>query len=154
MNDLNANGTRNTGSPVLDAVPKSDPFVVAPGFFERFPHEVQTLAVHQQQRTALFPWRTVAVGLASGCVIGMCAWLLWPSTSNDRPQVAEVAITPLSNEELDAMDDGDLLAIAEEVEPATVAQDLGQVHLDLNESELIAFLEHENTDINELLDYQ
>lgn len=141
-------------APALEGLPKNDPFVVAPGFFDRFPHEVQAMAVQRSRRPALLLWRAAAIGLASGCIIGVCAWLLRPSGSDDPAYVADVMVTPLTNEELDAMDDSDLLSIAEEVEPAAAIQDLGQVRMDLNEGELIAFLEHENTDINELLDYQ
>ena len=154
MKDPNGNDTRDTGSTVLDTLSKVDPFVVAPGFFDRFPHEVQALAVHRSKRSLWPTWRTASISLGTACMIGISTWLFWPDGPNEPPLAATTTITPLTNEELEVLDDGELLAIAEEVEPAAAVQEFGQVHLDLNESELIAFLEHENTDINELLDYQ
>lgn len=157
MNDRDRHKDQEHGSPLLKGLPKNDPFVVEPGFFERFPHEVQALAVRRAPKHVLpAVWRRIAVALPVATLVFGAIWWWQHDASVDAPRMARtVEVTPLTNEEIDDLDDPDLLAIAEEIAPATAdAAPLGQVDLTLNENELVAYFEYENADLNELIAQQ
>lgn len=151
--DQHTHEERAPGAPFLNALPKTEPFVVEPGLFERFPHQVQALAVERGRASMGWSlWRRVAIALP---VIALAAVAMWWWQRDQAPPAATFAaveVTPLTNEEIDDLDGTDLLATTEEVLP-TSSDDhrLGEVDMRLDERELLAYLEYENTDITELI---
>ncbi len=152
MERLNENEELKGIAPFLAGLPEADPFVAPDGFFERFPHQVQAAIAAQQPAAA--PawswWKRISIALPIIALVGLGTWFL---VSNNAPvEPVEVAVTPLSDSELQAMDDTDILAAfdLEDTEEIT-ADDLGGVDIDLNDDELLAYLEIEDTDISELI---
>lgn len=84
-----------TGAPTLRSLPRTNPFVVPDGFFDRFPHTVQQQAI-DAERTAgrgwlLFgriPATRLALGGAAALAVAIFSWTLWPA-SPDEPGTAE-----------------------------------------------------------------
>jgi hypothetical protein len=66
--------------------------------------------------------------------------------------LAALTAASLTDGELDALGDDELAALTEEVIPlADPEQALGQVGIQLNDDELIAYFEGEGVDMNELI---
>ena len=154
MEPLNDNEELNRDAPFLASLPKVDPFVVPDGFFDRFPHQVQA-AITAQQTTpaAAWPWwKRVSIALPIIALVSLGTWML--SRPYAQVELSAATVTPLSDVELDAMDDQELLAAFDEEEEQDIApDDLGEVVIDLNDDELLAYLENEDTDINDLITY-
>lgn len=152
MEPLNDNEELERDAPFLAGLPKADPFVVPDGFFDRFPHQVQA-AITAQQTTlaAAWPWwKRVSIALPIIALVSLGTWML--SRPDAQVELSAATVTPLSDVELDAMDDQELLAAFDEEEEQDIApDDLGEVVIDLNDDELLAYLENEDTDINDLI---
>lgn len=136
-------------APTLASVPKADPFVTPEPFFEGFPHQVQA-AIAAGQRTARPHWyRRWALALPAAALVGLGAWWALSGTrTEEHPTVLIAQVTPLAADELDYFDGADVDELAAETLPA---EDLGAVHLDLKDEELLAYLDHEQADLTELI---
>ena len=152
MDHLTDNEEMKRDAPFLNGLPKADPFVVPDGFFERFPHQVQAAITSQRpaQNYAWTWWKRVAIALPITLVT---CWGAWMFTSGNRPdEHTAVAITPLTDNELDAIDDNEIFAAFDEADASDItSEDLGDVALRLNDDELLAYLENEDADITELI---
>jgi hypothetical protein len=151
MESLNENTELERNAPTLFSLPKVDPFVLPDGFFERFPHEVQARIVESKKVPWLGNWAK-RLSIALPVLVIAAGGLWWMQHQPLQANVGEVAaatLTPLSDDELDGLDDSDLLALVEET--SATADDLGAVDLNLDETELIAYLEGENADVDQLL---
>ena len=63
-----------------------------------------------------------------------------------------LALTPLTDGEIDAIDDNEIFAAFDEADANIItAEDLGEVDLQLNDDELLAYLENEDADITDLI---
>jgi hypothetical protein len=152
MNDTNEPDDLKRSAPTLFGLPKADPFVVPEGFFDRFPHEVQGLVTAKQQRRSTWSvWKRVAIALPVLAMLGLGSWWATRPLPESDP-VAAISAAPLTDHELDELGDDELLALTEDVAPLSdPAAALGQVHIQLNDEELMSYLEIEGADINELI---
>jgi hypothetical protein len=152
MNDLNEPDDLKRSAPTLFGLPKADPFVVPKGFFDTFPHQVQGLVTGTRRSDPTWSvWKRMAIALP---VLAMFGLGLWWAVRPGAPPASLVAVTAahLTDEELDALGDDELLALTEDVAPLVGASDgLGSVNLELNDDELLAYLEFEGADIHELI---
>ena len=139
-------------APTLHGLPKCDPFTVPDGFFERFPHAVQA-TVTAERPTPGIAWRwwiRTAIALPLVAAVGLAIRVLLPDDGLIGTEA--MTVTPLSDGELDALDDAEILAAFEDVETGELTtEDLGAVALQLNDNELLAYLEQENADIEDLI---
>lgn len=140
------------GPSFLDTLPRTDPFVVPEVFFDRFPHVVQAAIVQRQPAgaTVWFSWKKLAFALpvAAVAVLGLRTWL--KNTPVPTAPI-DVAVSPLTEDELSALGENELLTLLEN-DPSTLdPTDLGNVDIDLDEEELFAYLESEQTDLTELI---
>ncbi len=152
MTSLDDNEELERSAPFLAGLPKADPFVMPDGFFERFPHAVQAAITDERPAAVvLWPWwKRMAVALPIIAAVGLGIWIL--TLQNGPAAIEAVAVTPLTDVELDALDDGELLAAFDDAEEENLtAEDLGAVALQLNADELLAYLEQENADIDDLI---
>jgi hypothetical protein len=152
MDPLTDNDDWKRDAPHLAGLPKADPFSVPDGFFDRFPHQVQAAIVAQEQTTTSAQpwWKRLSIALPIVALMGLAVWMLMRDTP--VAEVPAVAVTPLTDGELDAMDDHELLAAFDETDAEEITpEDLGGVVIDLNDDELLAYLEHEDTDLADLI---
>lgn len=151
MEHLNEADELKRSAPVLFGLPKTDPFVVPDGFFDRFPHEVQVLVVARtNSRPTWNLWRRMAIALPAIAIIAGGIW--WMQRAPLTPTIAQVEVTPLTNAELDNLDDAEMRVLVEESAPAPDASaDLGAVDLQLNDDEVLAYLDNEHADLTELI---
>ena len=152
MEPLNDSNELKRDAPFLAGLPKVDPFVAPDGFFERFPHQVQ--AAITAQRPAAEPawawWKRLSVALPIIALCGLAAWML--ARGSAQVELPAVAVTPLTDGELDAIDDNEIFAAFDEDDANDMtAEDLGEVGLQLNDDELLAYLENEDADITDLI---
>lgn len=137
-------------APTLHGLKRTDPFTVPDGFFERFPHQVQAAIVERKRSSA--PawtwWMRAAIALP---VVALAVTGLWMLRTQQPDATAQpVAVTPLTDRELDALDDAEVLAAFDLSRTNELTdEDLGAVDLQLNEDELLAYLENE--DITDLI---
>lgn len=152
MNAMNDPDDLKRSAPTLFGLPKADPFVVPEVFFDRFPHEVQGLVTAKQHRRSTWSdWKRVAIALPALALLGLGVW--WAARPMPEPDhLAALANASLTDGELDALGDDELAALTEEVMPlADPQQELGQVGIQLNDDELMAYFEGEGVDMNELI---
>lgn len=152
MDHLTDNEELKRDAPFLAGLPKEDPFVVPDGFFERFPHQVQAAITsrHTAPTYAWSWWKRLAIALPILVVVCLGAWMFTSGNGPDGPTA--VAITPLTDNELDAIDDNEIFAAFDEADASDItSEDLGDVALRLNDEELLAYLENEDADITELI---
>lgn len=139
-------------APTLHAVPRKDPFLVPDSFFEHFPHQVQAAITRQDQRSSRTwsPWKRLALAFPVLALLGLGIW--WITRPPAVIADAAMAIVPLSDEELDLMDEEDVLAALDgSAATSTSTTDLGQVDLQLNDDELLTYLETEGADLTDLI---
>lgn len=139
-------------APTLFALSKADPFMVPEGFFDTFPHQVQGLVTGKQRRGSIWPvLKRVAIALPVLALLGLGVW--WAIRPGGTPtSLVAVTAAPLTDMELDALGDDELLALTEDVAPlADTSDGLGSVNLEMNDDELLAYLEFEGADMNELI---
>ena len=150
MGTLNDNEELQRDAPFLAGLPKADPFVVPDGFFDRFPHQVQAAITARPAAIAWPWWKRSAVALPIVALVCLGTWML---TRGDGPaEATTVAVTPLTDGELDAIDDNEILAAFDEADADDItAEGLGEVDLQLNEDELLAYLDNEDADITDLI---
>jgi hypothetical protein len=144
MEPLNDHDELKRSAPTLAGLPKADPFVVPGQFFEHFPHQVQTMVIKDRSGSWAMRWR-LAIALPVVALLAFGAWRLLRTGPVNEPQ--QVAMTPLTDEELNAYADIDPLFLMEEEE----LPELGEVTLDLNDEDLLAYLEEEHADLTELI---
>lgn len=132
-------------APTLFDLPKADPFVVPPHFFDQLPQAVQVCVV-AQVRERRFPlmWRLAIAAPVVLVLIGAW-WFL-----RERP-IADSALTTLevvpTEDDLEALDEDDLFTALSEADAAS-ALTLGT---GLTDDELLSYLENEHPDLNELI---
>ncbi|MBL0044367.1 MAG: hypothetical protein IPP33_08220 [Flavobacteriales bacterium] len=151
MEPLNENDELKRSAPTLFGLPKTDPFVVPDGLFERFPHEVQARIVDRKDTPpAWIWWKRMVIALP---VVALVAGGIWWSqqTKPVENALAETQLAPLTDAELDDMDDNDLFALTEGADAQEAPPELGNVDVNLNDNELLAYLENENADLDELI---
>jgi len=147
MEQLDGHDELERLAPKLHGLPKTDPFTVPDGFFERFPHQVQA-AIAEGARTPVRAWtwwKRAAIALP---VIALLAFGALNFFRGDVPE--PVAVTPLPDNELILVDDAALLSAIEESVGAITPDDLGRLDSSLNETYLLAYLEEEGADLTEL----
>jgi hypothetical protein len=145
MDPLNEHDELKHSAPMLAGLPKADPFVVPDAFFEQFPHQVQAHVVAASTRQRSWSgWKRVAIALPVVALLAFGAWRLLRTQPVNEP---EVAVTPLTDDELIAYDDIDPLSWVEEED----LPPLGEVNIDLNDEDLLAYFEEEHTDLAELI---
>lgn len=152
MEHLTDNDDWKRDAPHLAGLPKADPFIVPDGFFDRFPHQVQAAIVAQRPATTFaWPWwKRLSIALPLVALMGSGVWILTRETP--VAGIPVVAVTPLTDGELDAIDDQELLAAFDETEAEEITtEDLGEVDIELNDDELLAYLEDEDTDLADLI---
>ncbi|MBP7513201.1 MAG: hypothetical protein KA791_01560 [Flavobacteriales bacterium] len=152
MEAVNDNEDLKSTAPFLAGLPKADPFVVPDGFFDRFPHQVQ--AAITAPRSSAAPawawWKRLSIALPIIALSGLAAWMLAPGS--DQVELPAVAVTPLTDGELDAIDDNEIFAAFDEADANDItAEDLGEVDLELSDDELLAYLDNEDADITDLI---
>lgn len=132
-------------APALFGIPKADPFVVPPHFFDQLPHAVQAKVVEQGRGTR-FPllWR-LAIAAPVVLVLLGAWWFLRQETIPDVP-VAALPAAP-TEDDFEALDEEDLFTSLTENE-SSPALTLGT---ELTDDELLSYLENEHPDLNELI---
>lgn len=132
-------------APALFALPKADPFVVPPHFFDQMPHAVQAKLV-EQTRSRRFPlvWRLAIAAPVVLVLIG--AWWFLRDRPSTGTAMANREVLPTA-EDLEALDEGDLFSALSEDDAASVLT-LGT---GLTDDELLSYLENEHPDLNELI---
>ncbi len=152
MNDPTGTDDLKRSAPTLFSLPKGDPFVVPEGFFDRFPHEVQHLVTAKHGHGNVWSaWKRFAYALPVIALLGLGLW--WAIHPVEEPgPLAMPAAAPFTDGELDQLGDDELLALSEDVTPlADPAEAIGYVDIQLNDDELMAYLESNGADINELI---
>ena len=138
-------------APLLRSIPKHDPFIVPDGFFDRFPHAVQARILEQQHPIAKPWWSRFAIPAIS---LGMMALLVlvWWMIPTNKPELN--ALVPELDEHtefavLDETDSDLLYALFD-----TSTTPMGNVDLQLETEELIAYLDNENLPLDFLIEQQ
>lgn len=133
-------------APTLHGLPKNDPFVVGSAFFDRFPHAVQARAVRPRKmlRTRRPAWALATLALLLG---GLALWWDRTPAAPTAPELVEVPV----------LSDAELAAWQEETGDLTV-EDLSTLQWDtvpvtLTQDELLAYIEHEDLDLHEIITY-
>jgi hypothetical protein len=150
MEPLNEHDELKRSAPTLAGLSKTDPFVVPDAFFDQFPHQVQARVTagtrfRSTAERGWSGWKRVAIALPVVALLAFGAWrMLHTGPASEAPMVA---VTPLTDEELVAYDDIDPLSWVEEED----LPQLGEVNIDLNEEDLLAYLEEEHADLTELI---
>lgn len=132
-------------APLLSSLPKSDPFLVEPGFFERFPHEVQALA--SKPARAYWPlWiRRAAMALPAAALVLFTLHSLRPEAgqpTDGLPDENELIYSLSGQLSTDEILDG---ATAEEW------PEFGTVTIELTPEEALAYVDHNQIDLNDYL---
>ncbi len=132
-------------APRLHALPKEDPFRVADGFFEQFPHRVQALAVQRAKapgRPGTRPWAWALPVLA---LLAAAVWLWRPGGG---PRAA--AVPELSPQEF--------ISLLPEFRPEAAEADAYSNHaawdsvaVELSDDEALAYFDHEQPSMYDVL---
>ncbi len=132
-------------APTLHGLPKSDPFVVEQGFFDRFPHEVQALAT-KPARTSWRLWlKRTAVALPALAVLIFTLHSLQPTAA---PVADEASYDDLLYSSVaDQMGTDEVLENAD----ADDWPEFTTVTLQLSTDEALAYVDHNQIDLNEYL---
>ncbi len=148
MKELNENEELRQSAPTLFGLQKQDPFVVSEGFFERFPHEVQALA-NAPQRTHYGVWMkraAFALPMIALIAIGIRS-IQDPSDSNTT---AAISISPEAAAQYMASTDLDTPELLAELS-ADEWPVFDAVTVQLSTDEAMAYLDHENIDLTDLI---
>ena len=134
-------------APVLRSIPKTDPFVVPDGFFERFPHALQQRISEQRGRSpVLGGWLRPAIGALAVLAVVVITWFLWPKSTSDLPRIA-MSTYEQPEHVSDDLDAEELLAALSTGDPL-----LAEVDLALTETELAAYVEQEELPLDLLIE--
>lgn len=148
MKELNDNEELQKGAPTLFGLPKYDPFVVEAGFFERFPHEVQTMAFKSKAAPLSIWLKRAAVALPALAVVLFAVHSLRdPKVSLASDPVAEETMLATASDPFDTR--SILAGIPEEEWPAFDA-----VTVQLTPNEALAYVDRHDIDLTEYLDLQ
>lgn len=132
-------------APTLSGLPKLDPFVVEPGLFERFPHEVQA-RVAQPDRPVRGVWlKRAAVAIPALAVV----LFTWQATRPGAP--APSTAWPTDEQVYNAMaDELDMEELVGSVENADLPA-FDEVTVQLTPDEALDYVDQHQIDLNEYL---
>ena len=129
-------------SPMLDAIPRRDPFVVPDRYFERFPHLVQSRIAEPEPA-----WRRLLAGfwnahwaIRAAIPVAAALAIIFLLRVQDPADSAQAAFTTdIKPEELAdwSMNDEDLFAVLPDEEQTSVWAE------PLSEEELTGYMDHE-----------
>lgn len=146
MTTLDPNDERREG-PVLRSIPRTDPFVVPEGFFERFPHAVQQRITEKRERASMLGgWLRPAIGACAVLAAMVIAWVLWPKPASELPQLA-VSTYETPDHVSDELEAEELLTALSTDDPL-----LAEVDLTLTDAELAAYIEQEELPLELLIE--
>ena len=138
-------------APLLRSIPKHDPFIVPDGFFDHFPHAVQAMIVEQQRTIAKPWWSRLAIPTISFGLIALLVLVWWMIPTN-QPEL-NTSVPELDEQTefavLDETDSDLLYALFD-----TSTTPMGNVDLQLETEELIAYLDNENLPLDFLIEQQ
>lgn len=151
MEPLNDHEELKRLAPKLHGLPKADPFVVPESFFDRFPHQVQAAIVEGTRKDVPVGlwWKRLAIALPIIALLGLGTWWLQRTPVAVDPMAFTSDSLPADPTVMDDVDEYEVLALIEEHQGP--APDLGAVEIHLNETELLAYLDNENTDLTDLI---
>ena len=150
MKELNENEELRQSAPTLFGLPKQDPFVVKEGFFECFPHEVQALA-NAPQRTHYGIWmKRAAFALPMLALIAFGIHSISDGTQPEVNTIAAITISPEAAAQYMASTDLDTPELLAEL-PVDEWPVFDAVTVQLSTDEAMAYLDHENIDLNDLI---
>ncbi len=122
----------------------ADPLVVPDGFFERFPHEVQAKVVARRPTLTVLWVKRLAWSLGLIAVV-LAVWFALPQTQDTSLTPQELALD-VHPEELPVQ-----THLVWDVYADDEVALFGEVLLDLEEHEMIAYLERENVNVELLM---
>ncbi|HQV52358.1 MAG: hypothetical protein IPI00_03445 [Flavobacteriales bacterium] len=131
-------------APLLRSIPKQNPFVVPNGFFEQFPHQVQSHIVAAKAQGSAPAWsrllsKPALIGSISMILMALLSWWIWKPTD----QAPEIAQQKIAQEAeilvVEDLDDQDLSALF-----ANSDNTMADVDLSMDDEVLIDYLENEN----------
>lgn len=134
-------------APLLRSIPKLDSFVVPDGFFEQFPHQVQSHIVAAQAQSSVPAWlriltKPVLIGSISMVLVALLGWWIWQPT-DEAPIIAQQPITQEAEFLIvEALEDPELYALF-----ANSENTMAEVDLSMDDEVLIDYLENENLSI-------
>lgn len=133
-------------APLLEALRgQPDPFIVEPGFFEHFPHQVQAMAT--ARKASAFPvWlKRVAIALPVAGLVLFAVHAVQPKI--DAQPVAISVDNGMIDELAGQMDTDEILAEAGN----EGLQNLGEVTVQLSPEEALAYIDQNQIDLNDYL---
>ncbi|MCB9170642.1 MAG: hypothetical protein H6597_07840 [Flavobacteriales bacterium] len=135
-------------APLLHGIPRTDPFEVPQGFFDRFPHQVQQQVTARPAGRWPLQLRRAVIALPLVAVLAVLIryFALDHAPSENMVAAVDTTTAPTVDDLLLLDDDGTFAALAEEDPQAA----LGSAP-DLTDEEIVAYFEDEGTDITELL---
>lgn len=132
-------------APLLSGLPKSDPFVVDPVFFERFPHEVQALASKPTRANWPVWLRRAAVALPAAALVLLTLHSLRPEKGLATGAMADTDVLMYAvSSQLDT--DEILDGTTEDEWP-----EFGEVTIELTPEEALAYVDQNQIDLNDYL---
>lgn len=131
-------------APLLGSIPKLDPFVVPDGFFDQFPHQVQSNILLAQERNTRMAWmqflfKPALIGSFSVVVLALLGWWAW-QPAEQQPTAAQHEIAR----------EAEFLMVEDIEEPELYAlfassdNTMADVDLSLDDDVLIDYLENED----------
>lgn len=147
INEHNKDTDLERVAPTLHAMKGRRPLVVPDGFYDRFPHAVVARITKEEARGSGTIWWRVLVPTVP--VLAAIAAMLWYTTGT-APTPTQEPLSLLTLAELDAyspLDEHVLLAEIEEL------PEWDQVDAELSQDELLAYLEHSDLELYEVLPY-
>lgn len=140
-------------APLLRSIPRTDPFVVPEGFFERFPHQVQA-RIAAQRRSGLHEWiadRRLVLRFAGAAavliLVATAAFFALQGTAPVNDQIAEgITIAPY---EIDPgmIDEADLIDLIGDGPELMAEAGAG-----FSQAELAAYITHEELPLDLLIE--
>jgi hypothetical protein len=142
-NDINE---LRQAAPRLANIRKEDPFRVPDGFFERFPHRVQALAVAKRTPRSTVWMKRLAIALPLVATVVVCTHLLRRETST-TPVINITADEAAQLLTYGTDDTQDLLTNT----GTSDLPDMGTVTIQLTPDEAAAYVDRENIDVTNLI---
>lgn len=132
-------------APFLAKLPKSDPFQVEAGFFDRFPHEVQALAARPAPSSWIVWVKRAAVALPAMAILLFAIHSLRPSTDKAHAEMPDDDL--LLSSLADQMGTDDILEAADTDE----WPEFSTVSVQLTPEEALAYVDNNQIDLYEYL---
>ena len=126
---------------------KADPFVAPIGFFDRFPHTVQERIIKKDVSADAIWFKRLALSCGVIAVVIAVWWALPVGDPSAADPISEELVIDVSQEEL-PMDES-LLREAHSDPDQPLFEN---VMIELEEDELMAYLENENVDVELLIE--